>query len=268
MTRATRPVVVKLGGRALEALDGATVLAEALARVEGPLVVVHGGGAEVTAWCERLGIAQRFEGGRRVTDKATLEVATAVLAGLANKRLVAALRNGGIDAVGLAALDGGIVECAPHTERATLGEVGEVTRVNAAWLSELCSAGRVPVLASLGAHEGALLNLNADDLAGALAAAIGASALVLLSDTPALMLEGRAIARLDRAGLARARSHNDVAGGMAPKLAAAETALAGGVSRVAIGAWQGSETFTQLLDPAGVSAGTILEARTAEATNV
>jgi acetylglutamate kinase len=263
------PVVVKLGGRALEAQDAAGALATALARVTGPLVVVHGGGAEVTAWCQRLGLAQRFEDGRRVTDAATLEVATAVLAGLANKRLVAALRAGGVDALGLAALDGGVVECAPHGDAPALGAVGRITRVRTARLDAWLEQGIVPVLASLGAHEGALLNLNADDLAGALAGALGAKALVLLSDTPALVLDGRPVARLDRAGLAAARAHADVTGGMRPKLEAAAAALDAGVARVAIGAWSGVDTFAQLLgDGGGASAGTRIEVTAAEATNV
>jgi acetylglutamate kinase len=264
-----KPVVVKLGGKALEAAGSAHALAAALARLASPAVVVHGGGHEVTAWSRRIGLAERFHDGRRVTDAATLEVAVAVLAGLANKRLVAGLRAAGVDAVGLAALDGGLATCEPHADAALLGAVGTVTRVNAEWLRALVAAGRVPVLASLGAHQGALLNLNADDLAGSVAAALGATALVLLSDTPALVLEGRAVARLDRAGLAAARAHRDVKDGMAPKLAAAQTALDGGVRRVAIGAWCGEETFVQLLGAGDVCAGTILEDTTAgEISNV
>jgi acetylglutamate kinase len=132
-----KPVVLKIGGRALEpagvAAAGAAVpgagstareaatsgsatasaigaLATELATIGAPLVIVHGGGAEVSAWCGRLGVEPRFIDGLRVTDPPTLEVATAVLAGLANKRLVARLRAADLDAVGLAALDGGTVE--------------------------------------------------------------------------------------------------------------------------------------------------------------
>ena len=106
-----RPLVVKLGGRALDAPGALSECAAALreAGSSGPsaraLLVVHGGGAEVTAWCARLGVEARFADGLRVTDASTLEIAAAVLAGLANKRLVAALRARGLDAVGLSALD-------------------------------------------------------------------------------------------------------------------------------------------------------------------
>jgi acetylglutamate kinase len=267
-----RPIVLKLGGRALETAAGPDAIAEAIARLAAPVVVVHGGGAEVSRWSERLGLAPRFVEGRRVTDAATLEVATAVLAGLANKRLVAALRAHGVDAVGLAALDGGIATCAPHADSAELGAVGTVESVDAAWLRELVAAGRTPVLASLGAHAGALLNLNADDLAGAVAGALEARALVLLSDTPALVLEGRPVGRLDRAGLAAARQHPDVSGGMIPKLAAAETALAGGAACAWIGAWNGPETLARIVECSGPNAheGTWIEGRSAatEATHV
>jgi acetylglutamate kinase len=266
---AARPVVVKLGGRALEAAGDPRDLATALARLARPVVVVHGGGPEVTAWSRRIGLAERFHEGRRVTDAATLEVAAAVLAGLANKRLVAGLRAGGLDAIGLAALDGGLVECAPHAEAALLGAVGTVTRVSAAWLETLLAEGRVPVLASLGAHDGALLNLNADDLAGAVAAALSASALVLLSDAEALVLDGAKVQRLDVPGLAAARAHRDVKDGMAPKLAAAATALEGGVAKVAIGAWSGVDSFVQLLAGGHVSAGTLVErSQAGEISNV
>ena len=144
-------------------------------------MLVHGGGAELSGWCERLGLVPRFEGELRVTDAATLEVATAVLAGLANKRWVATLRAAGVDAVGLAALDGGVCDVVGHPDAATLGEVGAVQSVNVALLDTLLRRGSVPVLASIGAHGGRLLNLNADDLAAALASALGAP-LVLLTD--------------------------------------------------------------------------------------
>jgi acetylglutamate kinase len=211
-------------------------------------LVVHGGGAEVTAWCERLGVSSRFADGLRVTDGATLEIAAAVLAGLANKRLVAALRAQGVDALGLAALDGGIARVRRHPRSAVLGEVGEIAAIDATLLLDLLAAGRMPVLASLGDDgAGALLNLNADDVAAAVAAAIPASDLLLLSDTPGLKLGGEVVPTLDPAGLAAALVHPEVSGGMLPKLRAAQTALAAGVRRVHIAAWQGTDTIASVL---------------------
>src|SRR5262249_52685268 len=222
-------LVVKLGGRALEA-PGALQECTTALRAAGfaarggaprPTLVVHGGGAEVTAWCERAGIEARFADGLRVTDAAALEIAAAVLAGLANKRLVAALRARGVDAVGLAALDGGIVRARRHANAAVLGEVGEIASVEAGFLMGLLADGRVPVLASLGDDgRGALLNLTADDVAAGVAAALPARELILFSDTPGLVLDGALVPALDAAALDGVLARPDVTGGMRPKLRA------------------------------------------------
>lgn len=241
------PVVVKLGGRSLEAPGALGELAADLAALGGAVVLVHGGGPEVSDWCGRLGIAPRFDDGLRVTDAATLEIATAVLAGLANKRLVAGLRAGGIDAFGIAALDGGIVEVRPHAAAARLGRVGEPARVDTGRLSAWLAAGQVPVIASIGAHDGALLNLNADDVAAAIAAALSARALVLLSDAPGVLLGGAVVPALDLAGAQRALGSEEVAGGMRPKLRAAREAVAGGAAAAWIAGWQGPGTLAALL---------------------
>ena len=256
-----KPVVVKLGGRALEAPGALREFAASLARLPRVTLLVHGGGAEVTSWCSRLGIEARFDDGLRVTDAATLEVATAVLAGLANKRLVAALRAQGVDAVGLAALDGGIVSAMPHPLAARLGAVGAIARVDASLLHELLAHGRTPVVASIAADaDGQLLNLNADDAAAALAAALGARDLVLLSDTPGLKLDGAVVPSLAFADLKATLARADVGGGMLPKLRAAGDALAAGVERVHIAAWSGPDTLESLL--AGGGPGTTLAADT------
>jgi acetylglutamate kinase len=243
--------VIKIGGRALER-DGASVeLASALSALQHPVVLVHGGGAEVSTWSRRLGQSPSFVDGRRVTDAETLEVAVAVLAGLANKRLVATLRAGGVDAIGLAALDGGVVETHLHPETDRLGAVGSIAAVAPALLETLLAGRRVPVVASIGACEGCLLNLNADDLAAALAVALHARALVLLSDVPGVVLDGSVVSRLSSEDAALALAGAEVTGGMRPKLEAARLALASGVSMVHLGAWRGPSTLGALLDGAG-----------------
>ena len=258
----TRPpgiVVVKIGGRALEAPAAAGELAaevKGLAAAGHPVLLIHGGGAEVSEWSARLGITPRFHDGLRVSDPESLGVAVAVLAGLANKRLVARLRAAGLDAVGLAALDGGIASVVAHPDSATLGAVGAVESVAPALLEMLLERGAVPVLASIGARNGELLNLNADDLAAAVAPAVRAHTLLLLSDTPGLKLDGALVPALDTQGLDTALVHPDVQGGMAPKLRAARAALEAGVPRVVIAAWQGPGTLSKLLT--GDAAGTIL----------
>ena len=252
-------VVLKIGGRSLES-DGDLVLAAELKSIHAPVVIVHGGGAEVTAWCERLGVAPRFLDGLRVTDAPTLEVAAAVLAGLANKRLVARLRAAGLDAVGLSALDGGTVEAGPHARTATLGAVGTVRAVHPALLETLLDQGRLPVIASICDCDGMLLNVNADDLAAALAGALHARALVLLSDSPGLKLGGAVVPQLDADSLAAALYHPDVQGGMRPKLVAARAALEAGVPRVHIAAWSGPGTLRTLIGGGG--SGTMILAAT------
>lgn len=252
------PLVVKLGGRALEAAGAPRELAFDLAALvsEQPVVLVHGGGAEVTRWSEKLGITSRFHDGLRVTDTETLDVVVAVLAGLANKRLVAALRAGGVNAVGLSAADG-VAEIPPHPQAATLGEVGAVGRVDAQFLHELLAAGRVPVLASVGAHRGKLLNVNADDLAAGIAAALAASMLVLLSDTPGLRLRAQLVDRVDADSIETLLAHPDVTGGMRPKLAAAAAAVRQGATRAVIAAWEGPGTLRGLAH--GAAGGTYVE---------
>lgn len=252
------PVVIKLGGRALESPDALAAFAAEVATVESPLVLVHGGGAEVNVWLGRLGISPRFEQGLRVTDEPTLDVVAAVLAGLANKRLVAALRSHGVDALGLSVLDGGTLELAMHADAATLGAVGVPTGGDATLIATLLADGRVPVLASLGMSEsGALLNVNADDAAAAIAALLDASHLLLLSDTPGVRIDGAIVTTADTESLDILRNHPHVTGGMAPKLAAVAAALARGVARVTLAQWQASGDLGRLLEH---------EARTENAT--
>ena len=245
----TRPVVIKLGGRALEGADALRDLAGDLAVLQGRAVLVHGGGNEVTSWSQRLGLAARFDGGRRVTDPATLEVAAAVLAGLVNKRLVAGLRAHGIDAVGLAALDGGIVRV---TKVAALGEVGAVEAVDPTLVRALLAEGRTPVIASIGQADGALLNVNADDVAAALAPALEARALVLLSDAPGLVLNGAVVPQVANEEIAALLASPEVTGGMAPKLEAARAATRSGACEGAwIARWNGPGSLAKLLAGGG-----------------
>ena len=260
MTKVTaaHPLVVKLGGRALEAPGALAEFAAALAALARPAVLVHGGGAEVTQWCLQLGLESRFADGLRVTDARTLEVVTAVLAGLANKRLVAALRARGVDAVGLAAVDGGVLTVVPHARAAVLGAVGEVAGADPSLLRALLAQGRTPVLASVGAHGEALLNVNADDAASAVAAALGASELVLLSDAPGLKLGGAVVPQLAATAIDAALARPEVEGGMRPKLRAAAAALAAGVARAHIASWSGPDTLASLLS--GTGTGTALVA--------
>lgn len=242
-------MVVKLGGRALETPGAEREFARDASRLEGPMVLVHGGGGEVTAWCERLGLGARFEDGLRVTDLETLDVAAAVLAVLVNQRLVARLREAGLDAVGISAVSGGLAVLDPHPHTSRLGAVGTVTGVRAGVIHALLDGGFVPVVSSLGARDGALLNVNADELAGALAGALTARVLVMLTDVPGVRLGAERIGRLGLAEVSSVMASPQVQGGMIPKLAAASHAVRHGCGRTVIGAWSGPGTLERLLGP-------------------
>jgi acetylglutamate kinase len=169
-----------------------------------------------------------------------------------------------VDAVGLSALDGGTVEVTRHDDASRLGAVGQVVAVHPQLIETLLVQGRTPVLASIGAAGEQMLNVNADDLAAALAGSLRARALLLLSDTAGLKLDGRVVLRLGAGEVARTLAHPDVTGGMRPKLRAAATALEAGAQRVVIGAWAGPGTLTALL--AGDGGGTTLVADALEAS--
>jgi acetylglutamate kinase len=238
-------VVLKLGGRALESADGVRELAIDLAELAP--IVVHGGGAEVSEWSRRLGLEPKFVDGLRVTDEATLAVATAVLAGLANKRMVAQLQAAGVNAVGLSAVDGGTVQVTPHPDAARLGQVGAVEAVRTELLQALLELGFCPVLASIGARNGELINLNADDVAAAIAGAFEAHALFLLSDTPGVRLSGAIVPEIPADEISQVLGSGDVEGGMVAKLHAAARAIRSGVREVHIAAWSGPGTLRRLL---------------------
>jgi acetylglutamate kinase len=217
-----RPVTIKLGGIAGRHAEAV----EWLARFSPPeTVVVHGGGNEVAEWSRRLGIEPRTHDGLRVTDPATLEVVVAVLAGLVNTRLVAAFARAQRPAVGLTGVDGGLIQLQRHG--AALGEVGEVTGIDASLLNSLLAAGTLPVIASVGLHHGDLLNVNADEVAGAVAAARG-GLLLLCTDVPGVRLDGTVVERLDTDAAERMLDDGSASAGMRPKLRAALVAARGG----------------------------------------
>src|SRR5207249_2455150 len=148
--------------------------------IAGTVVVVHGGGRRLTEWLARLGVGSAFEGGLRVTDPAALEVATAVLRGVVNSELVSALRDLGVDAVGLSGVDGGLL----IAERVSgMGLVAHVVGVRRDLVDAILVGGQVPVVAPLARDEdGLVCNVNADDAAAGIAAGLGARQLVLLTD--------------------------------------------------------------------------------------
>ena len=179
--------MVKLGGVAFSSSDTTIEDIVNLQRQGKLLVVVHGGGKLVTEWLTKRGISSRFVKGERVTDKDTLEVVISVLAGLVNKKVVAAINGLGGQAVGISGADGTLIQS--EVKNVELGYVGKVVRVNFSLLETLLKSGYIPVLAPLGLLSGdkpnkvsQILNLNADVIAGEIAVAIGAEKLIFLTD--------------------------------------------------------------------------------------
>jgi acetylglutamate kinase len=224
-------VVVKLGGTTLA--DQRQVLAEvaALAR-RRPVVLVHGGGKRMTEWLERLGVPTKFEGGLRITDPAALEVAAAVLRGVVNSELVAALRDLRVDAVGLSGVDGGLLIGERVPDR---GLVATITGVRRDLLDSLLVSGQVPVVAPLARDEqGVVCNVNADDAAAGIAAGLGARQLVLMTDVDGVRdATGEKLDSLTMEAAEGLIADGTINGGMVPKVRAALAALA----------WEGSEAI-------------------------
>jgi acetylglutamate kinase len=223
--------VVKLGGSTLGAHD--TSLADvAAARRDGRrIVVVHGGGAAISAWLARTGIEAKFVRGLRVTDAASLEVVVAVLAGAINTQLVAELGRLGAPAIGLSGADAGMLQARRYDDE--LGFVGKIERVDPGPVEELLRLGYLPVVAPIAIEAGGaaaqLLNTNADTAAGELAAALRAERLVFLTDVDAVLDAGkRPLAQLTSNEAGALIESGAAAGGMIPKLEAAIRAAAAG----------------------------------------
>ena len=227
--------VLKFGGRAQAAAELPALLAAAAAK--SPLVVVHGGGDEVSAMQRKLGLEPQFVGGRRVTSEADLDVVRMLLSGTVNKRIVAQLISAGARAVGVSGEDGGLL-----TGRAvdpTFGRVGREIIAQPALLWDLLGAGWLPVVSPLArdreSASGAGLNVNGDDAATAIAVALGAAELLFVADVAGVLEDGAPIQRLDPLSIQHLATRGVVQGGMLAKLEAAVAALDAGVGRVRIG---------------------------------
>lgn len=248
MTRwAGRTVVVKYGGNALVpgGLGGPATVEKpgedpsfaadiALLRSVGVrVVVVHGGGPQISALADRLGLATEFVDGKRVTDAATLQAVQMALLGQVNPMLVRMISDAGTPAIGVAGTDSGLV-----TARRTdpgLGLVGEVTAVDPTLLNELLDSGRVPVMATLcTTSQGELVNVNADTVAGAVAVALGADKLIYLTNVAGLYEhfgtpDSTLLSEVGVKRLEQMIQREELMTGMIPKIASIIAALAGGV---------------------------------------
>ena len=227
--------VIKVGGRAQADAALPAAIASAWAARSGALVVVHGGGDEVSRLQRLAGAEPRFVDGRRVTTAGDLDTLRMALSGLANKRLVSALVARGVPAVGLSGEDAGLLLA--HRSNPALGEVGAVHAVNAPLLQHLLAGGFLPVISPVSRHDGGdgALNVNGDDAAAAVAVALTARELLLVADVAGVLLDGQPIAQIGPDDAASLIASGAATGGMIAKLEAARAALDAGVARVRIG---------------------------------
>jgi len=247
---AGKTFVIKYGGHAMGDPELAEIFARDLVLLKqvgiNP-IVVHGGGPQIGAMLERLAVKSEFVDGLRVTDASTVEVVEMVLSGSINKSIVATINAVGGSAIGLSGKDANLIEARrlqrskrdpeSNIERVLdLGYVGEPVRINAQILLSLQQDGRIPVIAPIGlGDQGETFNINADTAAGAIAAAMGATRLLLLTDVAGVLDRSAAlIPQLNLAQIEELHTEGTISGGMIPKLETCVTAVKGGVEAAVI----------------------------------
>jgi len=248
--------VVKAGGGVFADTESTRALLEQVAILHYfgvRVVVVHGGGPQTTEISQALGVSARMVEGRRVTDEQTIDVTSMVLNGLINTRILGICRSLNIDAVGISGVDAGLVRAHKRApvkvgsgETVDYGFVGDVDGIDTTVIRKLLDNGLMPVVSPLSADEqGVLLNINADTVAAAIGAALGAEKLVLCTGAPGILERVEdptsLISYTDLRGLKRLREEGRIVEGMLPKAKAIENALHGGVRRVHVVSYKSPE---------------------------
>jgi len=221
-------VVIKVGGNALEQARDETLLDIVLLRYVGMQpVLIHGGGPEITAMSERLGLKAQFKNGLRITDDKTMEVVKMVLTGKVNPDIVGAINRLGGQAVGLSGEDGPCIIAEPLG--LDMGFVGRVTQINREPITALLGRGYIPVIASIGlGYDGHAYNINADTVAAEISLALGAAKMILLTDVAGVLgVDGHVVAVLSTEDARHRIDAGEVTGGMIPKLESCLRALEG-----------------------------------------
>ena len=232
MNKLEKVIVIKIGGATLGSHDTTIEDIIELQKHGKSLVIVHGGGKVITEWLEKQKIPTRFVRGERVTDEASLEVVTAVLGGLVNKEIVAAINDLGGHAIGITGVDGALTQCKARDKE--MGYVGDVVKVNPYPLEALLTSGFVPVIAPIGlcsfdraVKAPRLLNINGDTMAGEIAAAIAAEKLIFLTDVTGVCdRSGKLLPQLLPEEAEDLLTSGVASGGMIPKIKACLRALA------------------------------------------
>ncbi|XP_074294350.1 uncharacterized protein LOC141622195 [Silene latifolia] len=237
-----KTIVVKYGGAAMksESLQASVINDLVLLSCVGIRpVFVHGGGPEINFWLDKIGLKPNFLNGLRVTDASTMEIVTMVLVGKVNKHLVSLINKAGATAVGMCGMDGRLFTARPSPRAAELGFVGEVANVDPSILRPLVENNNIPVIASVAADDkGQSYNINADTVAGELAAALGAEKLILLTDVSGILEDkndsGSLVKQINIAGVKKMVEEGKIAGGMIPKVNCCIRSLAQGVRTASI----------------------------------
>jgi acetylglutamate kinase len=249
--------VVKAGGGVFADTESTRVLIEQIAILHYfgvRVVMVHGGGPQTTEIAEALGVTTRMVEGRRVTDQKSVDVTAMVLNGLINTRILGICRELNIDAVGISGVDAGLVlahkrppvKVGVSGELVDYGFVGDIDLVDTTVIRKLLDNGLMPVVSPLSADEkGVLLNINADTVAAAIGATLGAEKLILCTGAPGILGDvndpGSLISYTDLAGLKRMREEGRIVDGMLPKAKAIEDAIRGGVRRIHVVSYKAPE---------------------------
>ena len=239
-----KTVVVKYGGNAMisEELRKAVISDIILLKLVGiNVVVIHGGGPEISAMLKKTGKESRFVNGLRYTDEETMEIVQMVLCGKVNKDLVATLNRSGGSAIGLCGLDGGMLKAVRRMEDGTdYGLVGDIVEVDPKPIQDAIADGFIPVISTVaqGIDAETSYNVNADTAAAKVATAIGAEKLILLTDVRGLLRdkndESTLISRIHPSDVPRLMKENVIAGGMIPKIDCCVEAVRSGVARAHI----------------------------------
>ena len=244
-------ILIKIGGRAFEGEEGFSELAEAIRQnPEVEVIIVHGGGAEISQALKAAGRETVFVDGMRVTQAEDIQIVEAVLSGAINERIAAWLSKNGVRCRRMSGKTQGLMIAEPLLTRGgkSMGYVGKIVKVNPATALEALSGKEVPVVSPIsGDAAGHSYNVNADSAAAALAAAAGCTDLVFITDVPGVMVDKKILAILTVAEARRLIAEGTITGGMVAKMESVFEALEGNALRVHVIQWQGPETLRHIV---------------------
>ncbi|MDX2140033.1 MAG: acetylglutamate kinase [Chloroflexota bacterium] len=228
-------IVIKVSGHEIDDPAFLTGFASVIRDLAQPIIVVHGGGREITEMQQKMGIEARYVDGLRITDAASLALVEMVLCGAVNTRLVRMLVNAGVDALGMSGVDRGLVRAhkMPHPAQ-DMGYTGEIVSVRANVLSDLLAEGITLVVAPICLGVDSSYNVNADHVAGAVAAVVAAGRVVFLTNVPGVLVDGVVVETLSPEAAEKLINDGIIFGGMIPKVRTALAALTGGAASAVI----------------------------------